>query len=200
MKHFLINLFCAAMLFSCSKSDEITEGIFVDARDGKEYPWVKYGDQVWMTKNLAYKADSNCVIYMDRVELLETYGYLYTNEMAQLSCPEGWHIPNNEEWAELFDYFGGDSIAGGKMKSYQHWHEPNTGAEKTNTFNILPGGYKYRDGGEYSQLSFVVYYWSATPYKSLYHYTQQFSFDKEKVYTGYNRSEHAMCARLIKDN
>ena len=75
-----------------------------------------------------------------------TYGVLYnwfaamnTEESSSTNpsrvqgiCPIGWHLPSDMEWAELIDYLGDASVAGGKMKEsgYDHWHSPNIEATK----------------------------------------------------------------------
>ena len=32
-------------------------------------------------------------------------------------CPSGWHLPNNEEWSQLFKTLGGNHIAGEAMRA-----------------------------------------------------------------------------------
>ena len=34
----------------------------------------------------------------------ETYGYLYSYMAAMYACPNGWHLPNFEEWQDLIAY------------------------------------------------------------------------------------------------
>ena len=102
-------------------------------------------------------------------------------------CPEGWHIPTDEEWTQLATFLGGDSVAGGKMKEtgFAHWHTPNTGATNTSGFTGLGhGAQEYTDvfepspHTEYYFGSFdYAYFWSSTPgtelnkfiYWTLYH-------------------------------
>jgi uncharacterized protein (TIGR02145 family) len=64
-------------------------------------------------------------------------------------CPDGWHIPTNDEWYQLSTYLGGDVVAGGKMKeeSYEHWKEPNTGATNSSGFTALGSGFLWHFGG-----------------------------------------------------
>jgi len=81
----------------------------------------------------------------------DTYGGLYQwNEMMQYDttagvqgiCPAGWHIPHNAEWAELTEYLGGLSMAGGRMKEpgNTHWKNPNKGATNSSGFTAIAGG------------------------------------------------------------
>jgi uncharacterized protein (TIGR02145 family) len=106
-------------------------------------------------------------------EMVEAYGKLYNWYAVDDSrglCPEGWHVPTDEEWTILVDFLGGSSVAGGKMKSthtepepHPRWRSPNTGATNESGFSGLPGG--YRDGlGYYGGIGGVGYLWSYPEY------------------------------------
>src|SRR5262245_47721661 len=84
------------------------------------------------------------------------YGRLYNwyavNDPRGLA-PAGWHIPSDSEWTTLQTFLGGDSVAGGKMKSTGTikagtglWRFPNTGATNSSGFTALPGGWRLDDG------------------------------------------------------
>lgn len=73
-------------------------GIFIDERDGTKYNWVKIGNQIWMTQNLAFKMDTGCYAYKNRWKRAKKNGYLYTWEVAQIAAPNGWHVPSRNEY------------------------------------------------------------------------------------------------------
>lgn len=83
-----------------------------------------------------------------------TYGKLYNwyavagihdndpNTPNKILAPIGWHVPSDTEWTTLTTFLGGESIAGGKMKSTgtSLWQSPNTGATNSSGFTGLPAG------------------------------------------------------------
>ena len=115
----------------------------------------------------AYNRDSN---------YLQSYGYLYTwvtamkgNTAAgentgpiQGICPDGWHVPNAEEWRALIDFSGGIDIAGDKLKDpgVNAWIDSLSGITG-NGFNALLGGCRVSDGS-YIEESQSAYLWTAT--------------------------------------
>ena len=70
--------------------------------------------------------------WLDDESNIDTYGNLYnwhTVDDDRGVCPEGWHVPSFDdqntprgEWGILYDYLGGESVAGGKMKDDITWN------------------------------------------------------------------------------
>lgn len=162
-----------------------TSGTFTDARDGAVYKWIKIGSQIWMTENLkatkyndgteipnvtnqstwnGLSSGAYCYYNNEEAQYRNTYGGLYnwyavnTGKLA----PKGWHVPTDAEWTTLSDYLGGESVAGGKMKSTIGWNSPNTGATNSSGFSALPGGGRYDDN--FHRLGECSIWWSSTPY------------------------------------
>jgi uncharacterized protein (TIGR02145 family) len=59
----------------------------------------------------------------------------------------GWHVPSDAEWTVLTDFLGGESVAGGKMKSIGTieaetglWYAPNAGATNSSGFSGVAAG------------------------------------------------------------
>ena len=78
-------------------------------------------------------------------------------------CPVGWHVPTDAEWTTLTTELGGESVAGGKMKSIgtAYWNSPNTGATNEIGFSALPGGLRDSDGS-FQSIRNYAFFWSAT--------------------------------------
>ena len=58
-------------------------------------------------------------------------------------CPNGWHIPVDDEWTQLIDYLGGHEKAGKKMRTSTGWYkgEGYVAGSNSSGFSILPSGY-----------------------------------------------------------
>ncbi len=149
--------------------DTITEGTFIDKRDGKTYGWVRIGKQVWMTRNLAYRANEGCYAYKNRYKRAEREGYLYTWDAAQKAAPEGWHLPSKEEYDEMVEFLGGSADT--PRISYEVLTSP---ASKLN----------FKKNGQYwaDRKKFVE---GIYPFKSMTLWTSTYglSFHKDTLYT-----------------
>jgi uncharacterized protein (TIGR02145 family) len=153
--------------------------------DGNTYNTVQIGTQVWMSENLKtsrYRNGGSIPYVLGNAAwaALTTgawsnyvhdaandpiYGKLYNwyTTLGDTLCPTGWGVPTDAEWTILTTYLGGESVAGGKMKSIgtAYWSSPNTGATNESGFSVLPGGYRNSDGSFYDVRG-SAFFWSAT--------------------------------------
>jgi uncharacterized protein (TIGR02145 family) len=185
------------------KKDWLNPALSVTDIDGNTYATIQIGTQVWMAENLRttrYRngdpipnvtdkekwggLSSGAWCHYDNDPKHEVpYGKLYnwfTVSDPRKVCPVGWHVPTDAEWEVLSDYLGGESVAGGKMKSAgtQHWSAHNTGAANESGFSGLPGGYRSLSSGYFYGLGGRGGWWSASEsgaeyawYRSLNNYS-----------------------------
>lgn len=79
-------------------------------------------------------------------------------------CPNGWHIPTQNEWGDLVKFVGGSDIAGKKLKSSEGWVSLG-GINGTDEFCFAgsPAGYR---SGSASYSNDYMYFWTADQYES----------------------------------
>ncbi len=170
---------------------------------GQTYHTVQIGTQCWMKENLnigvmidSLSDQTNNSLtekycYNDNPANCSIYGGLYQwNEMMQYVttpgargiCPEGWHIPDNNDWCTLTTFLDPDvncnsfswtgSVAGGKLKEggLDHWIAPNVGATNESGFTALPAGNR-SSSGFYNNRNQWAFFWMSNTYtgnKGLY--------------------------------
>jgi uncharacterized protein (TIGR02145 family) len=158
--------------------------------DGNAYNTVLIGTQCWTKENLKTSRYRNGGLipnvtdgtawinlttgawsyYNNDVSNNAIYGKLYNwyTTLGDTLCPTGWGVPTDAEWTTLTTYLGGESVAGGKMKTIgtAYWESPNTGAINLSGFSALPGGYRNNFGGSFSgsfsNIRIDAFFWSAT--------------------------------------
>ncbi|MDL2262841.1 hypothetical protein LJC11_05005, partial [Bacteroidales bacterium OttesenSCG-928-I21] len=151
-------------------------GKFVDRRDGKEYRWVKIGEQVWMSENLNYELpNSRC--YDDNLGNCEKYGRLYKWNEACDACPEGWKLPDSTdfatlekhvEWITLFEdrYYESTNYGAFLLRQSTASDWIGFGGNNATGFSALPAGYlhSYSDNSFYVKGGLAVW-WSSSERK-----------------------------------
>jgi uncharacterized protein (TIGR02145 family) len=137
-----------------------------------------------------------------------TYGYLYNwhavNDVRGL-CPDGWHIASESDWTKLATFLGGDSIAGGKLKSTGTiemgsglWYAPNTSATNSVNFTGLPGGYRINYGNFYS-MGNVACFWSSTDSNSVNGWNYILDANNAALKQNFNLKTNGFSVRCCKD-
>jgi uncharacterized protein (TIGR02145 family) len=206
---------------SCKKEeDNNNPSESITDKDGNVYTSVTIGSQVWMVENLKttrYNDGTAIPNVTDNTEWanMVTGAYCwYNNEISHKTpygamynlyavntgklCPAGWHVPSDNDWTKLFNYAGGLSVAGGKLKEKgtAHWINPNTGATDEYGFKYLPGGLRAHYGAIYS-LGIVGDYWGTSQSSA---WSCGIINDNEAVSTTYNSFfNEGVSVRCIKD-
>lgn len=178
--------------------ENLNYGSFKDYRDGKTYKTIKIGNQVWMAENLAYKSDSgNYWAYDNELKKEYSYGYLYDWKTGCKVCPNGWHLPSNEEWAILVDYLGGENIAGKKMKSVSNWKEGSSGTNLSG-FSAQPGESRVNVNTAYLYFGAYRGWWSSSA--NLPQYALAWILgDEEKIHKDYIQKTGGLSVRCLKN-
>ena len=81
-------------------------------------------------------------------------------------------FPSDAEWTILTDFLGGESVAGGKMKSTGTiqagtglWESPNAAATNESGFTGLPAGIRNFNGA-FNHIGLYGFWWSSSEYDS----------------------------------
>ncbi|MDA3866344.1 MAG: fibrobacter succinogenes major paralogous domain-containing protein [Salinivirgaceae bacterium] len=167
--------------------DPTNEGTVTDI-DGNVYSTVQIGNQEWMAENLKTTTYNNgtsidlvtnsstwsnlytgayCWYDNDQAQYAETYGALYNWYAVETGnlCPDGWHVPTDEEWKTLEMELGmsqadaddtgyrgtneGSKLAGNAAL----WADGdliNDSEFGSSGFTALPGGYRANPGSFHS--------------------------------------------------
>lgn len=168
----------------------------IDSRDNQSYATVQIGNQCWMAENLnigimlggnyfpakngiiekycAYDNEVNCNIYGGLYQWDEAMQYVETTG-AKGICPDGWHIPTNNELDTLISYINSNPYYlcngnnGKAFASNSSWHLSDIscaiGNNQTDNndsgFNALPASVWYL---AFQAFGYGSYFWSSSVY------------------------------------
>jgi len=192
--------------------------------DGNEYKTIKIGDQNWMAENLKTTHYNNgdeiptgysnswwvqletgaYGYYDDDPTHQVTYGNLYnwyTVDDSRDVCPDGYHVPTDEEYTILKDYLGGKLVAGGKMKEagLDHWNSPNTGASNESGFSAFPAGYRANGNGHYYGMGNFGYFWLSSETSGINAWYRSLDYNYSDVYRYNYVKQNGFSVRCLGD-
>lgn len=193
------------------KAQEI--GTFIDKRDGQAYTTVIYdirhskdsvSSMTWMAENLNYRTE-NSYCYDDFDSNCDIMGRLYSWSSAMKVCPQGWHLPNDEEWYSLANLYGGVEKAGTHLKSSSNlWARGGKGTNKS-LFNVMPFGAGTKVGkgttmGGYYSFGLSTQFWSSSEKNELDAWDWGLHLNRDKISRWEGRKETILnCVRCVQD-
>ena len=206
--------------------------------EGNSYATIQIGAQCWMAENLrkteGMEYDSDYFYPDGHKANVGSHGLLYTfnavtrNDSTNIQgiCPDGWHIPSDDDWDQMTNYVFGQTqyrcgtcdqweqethCIANAMASTTGWESSTNSCVPGNVlsynaktgFNAMPAGYyqnwvtsKYHYFGEYAC------FWTSTcdPTAAYYY---QLSYDKDNILRDHNKKTSftlAASIRCIIDN
>lgn len=168
--------FCGRDVTNLLFNPNLTYGEVTDI-DGNIYKTIDIGTQTWMAQNLrttryndgALISTDSFSYYNDDPADVDVYGILYEYGpiISGKICPEGWHVPQQDEWESMVEYLGGEeSIVAVKLSSKSPAWSPayQQFLENTNSsgFSAIPNGYRNIDD-EFEDRGLSAYIWAPSP-------------------------------------
>jgi uncharacterized protein (TIGR02145 family) len=200
--------------------------------EGQVYNTIQIFNQCWLKENLnigtrinaSQDQTDNGIIekycYLDNETNCDKYGGLYQwNEIMQYTtiqgtkgiCPDGWHIPTDEEWKVLegtvdSQYGVGDPEwdetvrrgydAGEKIKSTTDWYSNGNGTNNYE-FTGLPGSACYY--GIYGQPGYSGDWWSSSECSDSGAWKRNLYYNNDDVYRSCYYKPSGFSVRCLKD-
>lgn len=201
--------------------------------DGNTYNTVWIGGQNWMAENLRttkYYDGTDIPNVTDNAEWIntttpayawyknnetsykDTYGALYNWYAVETGklCPDGWHVPTDNEWKELEMFLGMSendadgtrwrgTNEGNKLKATSDWKSNGNGIDDYG-FSAIPGGYRYGHlVGNFYHIGKYGYYWSSTEHSTYNALNRLMYYSTGNVYRYYNYKESGFSVRCVRD-
>jgi len=194
--------------------------------EGNSYSMIQIGEQIWMGENLRTTtfSDGTPILqvrdYEDWSKLSQAAYSWYNNDSLNAGdfgglynyyavesgklCPDGWHVPGDEDWIVLEAFLGGADVAGGAMKETgtDHWKTPNTEAGNESGFTALPGGYRSYTG-PFNLMRIEAFWWTSSE-KDWYGSTntviyRNLQYDGQEVRRHVAEKANGFSVRCVKD-
>lgn len=141
-----------------SKKIKVRADEFLDARDKQKYRLVKIDNREWFADNLNF-ASSGSFCFDDDENQCMAYGRLYTWKAAKTACPDGFRLPDQEDFENLWTAAGADFNAGYLIKTTYGW-KGETNGNDTLRFSAMPAGNRF-DDETYGNMNKFAFFWSA---------------------------------------
>jgi uncharacterized protein (TIGR02145 family) len=181
-------------------------GKLIDERDGITYGTIKINGKIWMAQNLRFSVKGSWCYKKENGERDCNNGRLYSLESLEDVCPNGWHLPSDDEWIDLLVRFGGyfdltiQREFGNSKKSFESLFKNGESG-----FNADYTGFKYKENFVMREEGLGVFYWSSTmadfPWQRY-----AFSFNNSQIGTPMNStfryietSESSLACRCVKN-
>jgi uncharacterized protein (TIGR02145 family) len=157
----------------------------------------------------------------------EGYGYLYNwwaifgsgaeinggredggivNKLQPGGAPNTWVVPSDVDWTTFTTYLGGESVAGGKLKTICTnpfttnnglWLSPNILATNEVNWVGVPGGIRFNNG-IVNNINFYGFWWSSTEYDATRAWPRFLGYNTSSITRSFFFKKDGISIRLVR--
>lgn len=163
----------------------------VDPRDDQRYPYARFGNLFWTTRNMNYRlSDFTSWCYEDAKGNCDYLGRLYNWNKATLACPAGWRLPTTDDWNDLVSSLGGPQKAAEAMRGPR-------GGKDNSVFRARAGGFRDPEGNYLGIGGFSVW-WTSTESDGELAQTQSLDFAGDMLEADPASKDNGYSVRCVK--
>lgn len=171
---------------------------FTDLRDNQVYKTVKIGNQWWFAQNFNYKTPSGS--WADNyIGNSDNWGLYYDWQTAMSICPDGWHLPTDEDWKALELFIGIKTTEINREGARGRYEGllllENGGLD----FDVKFAGYFNHDYNAFYNSWIESNFWTSTKYYSNSAWIRRFSFNSGAINRTKVAVEHGLSVRYCKN-
>ena len=152
--------------------------------------------------------DNDSITYADSTGALYTWAAAMNGAVSSDSnpsgvqgiCPDGWHLPSDDEWDEIENFLSKDGHSGSEgtaLKATTGWDSDGNGTDDYG-FTALPGGYRF-DDGSFIGIGYFGYWWSATEYLATSAWNRYLYYGDSDLNRLGNHKEVGFSVRCVRD-
>ena len=172
--------------------------VLVDERDNNIYLIKKFGDQWWLCQNLKFYAGEGSFCFDDDETNCMLKGRLYSFEAALKACPQGYQLPDDDDWKAL------EKLLGMGDKELEMKYNRNSGklglsliTGGTSGFEAEFAGVKNPKGKD-MYFDSQAYFWTASPWDESNAWSRVIYNQKEGVDRKVIPKNYGLSVRCIK--
>ncbi len=184
-------------------------------------PTIKIGPQTWMTENLnVTKFRNGDVILEAQTDELwikaadqkvaawcyydndptqtKLYNWYAVNDPRGLA-PEGYHVPDEDDWNALVNHLGGETVAGPKLKFASSWGDSTSVVYAKNNFAAEPLGWRKTSKEGIAFTKEGAFFWCSTALSLKYAWTRYLIYKSNDVKSYCYPKSSGLSVRCVKN-
>lgn len=164
---------------------------------GKTYHTVLIGSHCWLRENIEHETGTSWC-YNNDPSYCSYYGRLYDYQTAVSVCPQGWHLPSDDEWKEMEIFLGMSQ----SEVDLTGWRGTDQGSQlkpggTTGFSALMAGTYNL---GFFSEMSVNGYFWTGSSATSTNAWIRMVGTSGSKIARYQGLKNNGLSVRCLKDD
>lgn len=179
-----------------------------DTRDDQKYAIVKIGNQYWMAENLKYYTSNGSWYYNNDSIQFSKYGRLYNWQIACNVCPDGWRLPNRDDWNELLNFINNSSESNSvcegnkayrlKMPGTEMWEYEKDSINNETGFSAIGAGVYDNNTLSFYKNKINAVFWSFNEYDANNAWFYRIEAYSNAICTNFGDKSSGLSVRCLK--